>query len=63
MCVFFMYVSKSVTFPTPHIGHSRHGLDASRFPLDHLAEFTSHLAEFTIHLVEFICHLAASSTI
>jgi hypothetical protein len=21
-----MYVSKSMTFPTPHIGHSRHGL-------------------------------------
>jgi hypothetical protein len=23
---FFMYVSKSTTFPTLHIGHSRHGL-------------------------------------
>jgi hypothetical protein len=25
-----MYVSKSMTFPTPHIGHSRHGLFFTR---------------------------------
>jgi hypothetical protein len=25
-----MYVSKSLTFPTPHIGHSRHGLFFTR---------------------------------
>jgi hypothetical protein len=24
-----MYVSKSMTFPTPHMGHSRHGLHAN----------------------------------
>jgi hypothetical protein len=27
---FFMYVSKSMTLPTPHIGHSRHGLFFTR---------------------------------
>jgi hypothetical protein len=25
-----MYMSKSMTFPTPHIGHSRHGLFFTR---------------------------------
>jgi hypothetical protein len=25
-----MYVSKSMTFPTPHVGHSRHGLFFTR---------------------------------
>jgi hypothetical protein len=26
-----MYVSKSMTFPTPYIGHSRHGLFFTRW--------------------------------
>jgi hypothetical protein len=36
-----MYVSKSMTFPTPHIGHSRHDLFFTR--LD--CQFNAKLSE------------------
>jgi hypothetical protein len=35
-----MYVSKSMTFPTPHIGHSRHGLFFTRLDCQYNAKLS-----------------------